>query len=193
MLSTLSRRHLSLLLFSLIGFLIFNSLWKLMLQIMLSLQSYPLLMEIMKFIWLLFTPTLLLWWSWIMTHITRNCLLSLKLSRFGNTIWKVWPIPSILLWIIKTLSIFLLPRYWPRGKHSGLSTSPSLILLSDSALVVSAPNWMLSLDNRTFILKERILAIPQSTLTTSNLSSLKNNLQSPYKLLSSSFLLSTQL
>ena len=31
----------------------------------------------------------LLWWSWIITYITRNCLLSSKLSRFGDTIWKV--------------------------------------------------------------------------------------------------------
>jgi len=33
------------------------------------------------------------------------------LSRFGDTIWKVQPIPSTLLRIIRTLSIFLLPRY----------------------------------------------------------------------------------
>ena len=35
----------------------------------------------------------------------------LKLSRFGDTIWKVWPISLTLLWIIRTLSIFLLSRY----------------------------------------------------------------------------------
>ncbi len=39
------------------------------------------------------------------TH-DKELLLSLKLSRFGNTIWKVWPIPSMLLQIIRTLSIF---------------------------------------------------------------------------------------
>ena len=128
-----------------------------------------------------------------MTHTTRNCLLSLKLLRFGNIIWKVQSIPLTLLWIIRTLNIFLLLRSWLRGKHSGPSISSSSILSLGSALVVSAPNWMLSLDNGTFILKGRILAIPQSTLTTSNLSLLKNNLQLPYKLLFSSFLLSVQL
>ena len=125
--------------------------------------------------------------------MTRNCLLSLKPSRFGDTIWKVWPIPLMLLCIIKTLSIFLLPRYWPRGKHGGLSISLSSTLSSGSALVISAPNQTLSLDNGMSILKRGILAIPQSTLTTSSLSSLKNNLQPLYKLLSSSFLLSMQL
>ena len=75
---------------------------------MLSLQSSPLLMKIMKIIQLPFTLALSLWWSWTMTHMTRNCLPSLKLSRFGGTIWKVRLIPSTLLWIIRTLSIFLL-------------------------------------------------------------------------------------
>ena len=42
-------------------------------------------------------------------------------------------------------------------------------------------------------LKKEILATPQSTLTTSSLSSLKNNLQPPYKLLSFSFFLFIQL
>ena len=153
-----------------------------MLWTMLSLQSYQLLIMIMKYTWLLFTLALSLQRSWIMTHMTRNCLLSSKLSRFGNTIWKVQPIPSMLLWIIRTLSIFLLPRYWPGGKHSGPSTSPSLTLSSGSALVVSAPNQILSLDDVTSILKGGILAMPQSTLTTSSSSSLKNNLQPPYKL-----------
>jgi len=45
------------------------------------------------------------------THMTRNCLLSLKLSKFGDTIWKVWPILLTLLQIIRILSIFLLLRY----------------------------------------------------------------------------------
>ena len=128
-----------------------------------------------------------------MTHITRNCLPSLKLSRFGDTIWKVGPIPSTLLQIIKTLSIFLLPRCWPRGKHGSLSTFLSLTLSSGSTLIILAPNWMLSLDNRTSILKRGILVMPQSTLTTSSPSSLKNNLQSPYELWFSFSLLSTQL
>jgi len=90
----------------------------------------------------------LLQWSWTTTHMTRNCLSSLKLSRFDSTIWKVQPIPLMLLWIIRILSIFLLPRYWPRGKYSGPSTSPSSTLLSGSTLVVLAPNQMLSLDSR---------------------------------------------
>ena len=107
----------------------------------------------MKFIQLPFTLTLSLQQSWTTTHITRNCLPSSKLSRFGDTICKVWSILLTLLWIIKTLSIFLLPRYWPRDKHSGLSTSPSSTLLSGSALVVLAQNQMLSLDNGTSILK----------------------------------------
>ena len=48
-------------------------------------------------------------------------------------IWQYyWPILSTLLWIIKTLSIFLLPRYWPRDKYGGPSISLSSILLSDS-------------------------------------------------------------
>ena len=72
-------------------------------------------------------------------------------------------------------------------------TSSSSTLLSDSTLIVSAPNQILSLDDVMFILKEGILAMPQSTLTTSNLSSLKNNLQSLYKLQSFFFLLSVQL
>jgi len=118
--------------FLLIGFLMLNSLWKLMLETMLLLQSSPLLIKIMKFIQLLFTPTLLLQWSWIITYITRNCLLSLKLSKFGNTTWKVWLILSTLLWIIKTLSIFLLPRSWPRDKYSSPSTFSNSILLSGS-------------------------------------------------------------
>ena len=159
MLSTLSRKHLSLLLFSLIRFPMLISLWKPMLWTMLSLQFYLLLMIIMKFIWLLFTLILLLWWSWITTHITRNYLLSLKLSRFCNTIWKVRPILSMLLQIIRTLSIFLLPRYWSRDKCGSLSTFSSSILPSGSTLVVSAPNQMLSLNNGTYILKRRILAI----------------------------------
>jgi len=48
--------------------------------------------------------------------------------------------------------------------------------LEGSVLVVLALNWMLSLDNGTSILKGGILAMPQSTLTTSSPSSLKNNL-----------------
>ena len=193
MLSTLSRRHSHLLPFLLIGFLMHNSLWKLMLWTMLSLQSSPLLMKIMKFIWLLFTPTLSLWQSWIMTHMTRNCSPSLKLSRFGDTIWKVWPILLTLLQIIKTLSIFLLPRCWPGGKHSSLSTFLSSTLLSGSVLVISEPNWMFSLNDGMSTLKRGILATPQSTLTTSSLFSLKNNLQPPYELWSSFSLLSIQL
>ena len=153
MLSTLSRKHLPLLLFSLIGFLTLNSLWKLMLWTMLSLQSYLLLMKIIKFTWLLFTLILLLQWSWIMTHITRNCLPSSKVSRFSNTIWKIWFISSTLLQIIRTLSIFLLSRYWPRDKCDSLSTSPSSTLSLGSALVILVPNWMVSLDDGTSILK----------------------------------------
>ena len=168
MLSTFSRKHLSLPLFSLIGFPMLNSSWKLMLWTMLSLQSSQLLMKIMKFIWLLFTPTLLLQQSWITTYMTRNCLPSLKPSRFDNNIWKVWPILWTLLQIIRTLSIFLLPRYWPRGKRGGPSTSPSSTLSSGFTLVVWAPNQMHLLDDGTFILKGGILAMPQSTFTTSN-------------------------
>ena len=99
----------------------------------------------------------------------------------------------MLLQIIRTLSIFLLPRYWSRGKRSSPSTSSSLTLLSGSALVVSAQNWILSLDNRMSILKKGILAMPQSTLTTSSPSSLKNNLQPLYKPRSFFFLPSIQL
>ena len=150
-------------------------------------------MKIMKFTQLFFTPTLLLQQSWITTYMIRNCLPFLKLSRFGNTIWKVWPIPSMLLQIIRILSIFLLPRYWPRGKHGSLSTSSSSTLSSGSALVISAPNWMLLLDDGISTLKRGILATLQSTFTTSNLSSLKNNLQPPYKLWFFFSLLSTQL
>ena len=193
MLSTLSRRHSPLLLFSLIGFPMLNSLWNLMHWTMVLLQFSLLLIKIMKFIQLLFTPILLLWQSWITIHTTRNCLPFLKLSRFSDTIWKVQPIPLTLLWIIKMLSIFLLPRYWPRGKHSGLSTFLSSTLSSGSILVILAPNLILSLDSETSILKRRILAMPQSTLTTSSPSSLKNNLQSPYKLWSSFSLLFAQL
>jgi len=97
------------------------------------------------------------------------------------------------LLVIFEAFIFLLPRYWPRGKHSGPSTSSSSTLSSGSTLVVLAPNRMLLLDNGMSILKREILATPQSTLTTSNLSSLKNNLQSPYKLWFFFLLLSMQL
>ena len=176
MLSILLRKHLPSFLSSLIGFPMLNSSWKLMLWTMLSLQFYLLLMMIMKFIQLLFTLALSLQWSWIMTHIIRNCLLSSKLLRFGDIIWKVRPIPLTLLWIIRTLSIFLLPRYWPGGKHGSPSISPSSTSLSGSVLVISVPNQMLLLNNGISILKEGILAIPQLTLTTSNLSLLKNNL-----------------
>ena len=31
-----------------------------------------------------------------MTYMTRNCLPFLKPSRFGDTIWKVWPIPFVI-------------------------------------------------------------------------------------------------
>ena len=160
MLSTLSRRHSPPHLSSLIGFLMLNSLWKLMPRTMLSLQSCLLLTKIMKFIKLSFTLALSLWWSWTMTHMTRNYLPSSKLSRFGDTIWKVQPISSTLLWIIRTLSISLLPRYWSGGKCGGPSTSSSSILSSGSTLVISALNWMFSLDNRMFILKGEILAMP---------------------------------
>ena len=88
-LSTSSRKHSSPLLFSLIGFLILNSLWKLILWTMLSLQFFPLLMKKMKFIWSPFTPGLSLQQSWTMTHITRNYLPFLKLLKFSDTTWKV--------------------------------------------------------------------------------------------------------
>ena len=170
-----------------------NLSWKLMPQTMLSLQSSPLLMKIMKFIQLPFTLALLLWRSWTITHMTRNCLPSLKPSRFGDTIWKVQPILSMLLRIIRTLSIFLLPKYWSGGKHGGLSTSSSSTLLLGSVLVILVLNWILSLDNGMSILKKGILAMPQSILTTSSPSSLKNNLKPPYKLPSFFFLPSVQL
>ena len=193
MLSTLSRKHLPPPLSSLIGFLILNSLWKLMPQTMLSLQSSLLLTKRMKFTQLPFTLALSLWQSWTTTHMTRNCWPSLKLSRIGGIIWKVWPIPSTLLRIIRILSIFLLPSYWPGGKRDGLSTFPSSTLSSGSVLVISAQNRMLSLDDGTSILKGGILATPQSTLITSSLSLLKNNLQPLYELRSFFFLLSAQL
>ena len=63
MLLTLSRRYLHLLPFLLIGFPMHNLLWKLILWTMLLLQSSSLLMKIMKFIQLLFTSILSLWWS----------------------------------------------------------------------------------------------------------------------------------
>ena len=150
-------------------------------------------MKIMKFIQLPFTLALSLQWSWTTTHMTRNCLPSLKLSRFGGTIWKVRLILLTLLQIIRILSIFLLPRYWPGGRCGGLSTFPSSILSSGSTLVVLVQNWILSLDNGISILKRGILAMPQSTLTTSSPSLLKNNLQPPYKLQSFFSLPSTQL
>ena len=55
-------------------------------------------------------------------------------------------------------------------------------LLSGSAL---APNQTLSLDSGMSILKGRILAMPQSTFTTSSPSLFKNNLQPLYELWSS--------
>ena len=96
----------------------------------------------------------------------------------------------MLLQIIRTLSIFLLPRCWPRDKHSSPSIFLSSTLSLSSILVILAPNWMLSLDGGMSTLKRGILAMPQSTLTTLNPSLLKNNLWPPYKLLSFFFLLS---
>jgi len=75
---------------------------------------------------------------------------------------------------------------WPepkKVKDNGLSTFSSSTLSLDSILVILVPNWTLLLDSKMSILKRKILAIPQSTLTTSNLSSLKNNLWPSYKLL----------
>jgi len=80
-----------------------------------------------------------------------------------------------------------------RDKHNGLSIFLSLTLSSDSALVILVPNWTLLLDGGTSVLKGGILATLQSTLTTSSPSLLKNNLQPPYELWSSFFLLSIQL
>ena len=60
----------------------------------------------------------------------------------------------MLLWIIKTLSIFLLLRCWPRGKCDGLSISSSLILSSGFALVILVPNQTLLLDSGMSILKK---------------------------------------
>jgi len=74
--------------------------------------------------------------------------------------------------------------------HWILRISPSSTLSSGSALVISALNRMLSLDDGMSILKGGILAMPQSTLTTSSSSSLKNNLQPLYEPLSFFFLLS---
>ena len=91
------------------------------------------------------------------------------------------------------MSIFLLLRCWPRGKHGSLSTFLSSTLSLGSALVISVPNWTLSLDDGMFILKGRILAMLQSTFTTSSPSLLKNNLQPLYELRSFFFLLSAQL
>jgi len=99
----------------------------------------------------------------------------------------------MLLQIIKTLSIFLLPRCWPGGKHGSLNTSLNLTLSSGSVLVVLAPNQILLLDSGTSILKRGILAMLQSTLTTLNQSSLKNNLQPSYEPLFSFFPFSVQL
>jgi len=102
---------------------------------------------------LLFTSVLSLQQSWIMTYMTRNCLPSLKLSKFGDTTWKVWPTPSTLLWIIKILSTFSLPRCWPRDKCGSMSTSLSSILSLGFVLVILAPNQILSLFSEMSILK----------------------------------------
>ena len=83
----------------------------------------------------------------------------------------------------KNLEYFSTTKILTGGKCSGPSTFPSSTLSLGSTLVVSAQNWMLSLDDGTSILKGGILAMPQSTLTTSSLSLLKNNLQPLYKLL----------
>jgi len=75
-----------------------------------------------------------------MTYIIRNYLLFLNSLKFGDTTQKVWPIPSMLSQTIKTSSIFPLLRYLSKGKCSGLSISLSLILSSDSVLVILTPN-----------------------------------------------------
>ena len=93
----------------------------------------------------------------------------------------------------KNLEYFSTTKILTGGKCSGPSTFPSSTLSLGSTLVVSAQNWMLSLDDGTSILKGGILAMPQSTLTTSSPSLLKNNLQPLYKLLSFFSLPSVQL
>ena len=110
---------------------------------------------------------------------------------------------QVLLWTSHIISILrdLLAcdiichcdKWLPQHKYSGPSIFLSSILSSGSVLVVLAPNQTISLDGGMSILKGGILAILQSTLTTSNSSSLKNNLWLLYKLLSSFSLLSIQL
>ena len=193
MLLTLSKRHSSPLPSLYTRFPILNLSWKLMLWTMLSLQSFLLWMKKNKvhsvtFYSYTFTiAELNLWHIW--QGITCNFL---RLSKFGNTTSRVQPILLMLLWIIKTLSIFLLPKCWPGGKQWSEYLS-QFNLLSGFILVISAPNQILSLDNGTSTLKGGILVIPQSTLTTSNQSSLKNNLWLLYKLLFFSFLFFVQL
>ena len=101
--------------------------------------------------------------------------------------------PYYFLEVTKLWNSLILPRCWPEGKHDGPNTSLSSTLLSGSVLVILAPNWTLSLDDGTSTLKGKILAMPQSILTTLNQSLLKNNLWPPYELLSFFFLSFVQL
>ena len=93
----------------------------------------------------------------------------------------------------KNLEYFATTKVLTQRQARWSETFPSSILSSCFALIVSTQNRMLSLDDGTSILKGGILAMLQSTLTTSSPSLLKNNLQPPYKLLSFFFLLSVQL
>ena len=93
----------------------------------------------------------------------------------------------------KNLEYFSTTKVLTGGKHSGPSTFLSSTLSSGSVLAILAQNRTLSLDSRISILKGGILATPQSTLTTSSPSLLKNNLRSLYKLLSSFSLFFAQL
>ena len=145
----------------------------------LSLPEYSIFFYVSHDLWLSLSLCHLMWLmcDWVISLLTltlspkdkkikinrkenknKNKKIRKNNSTFCDLNKKIQPILSMLSLITKTLSTFLLPRCWPEDKCGSLSISLSTTLSLGSILVILAPNWMLSLDNGTSILKGGILA-----------------------------------
>ena len=107
-------------------------------------------------------------------------------DRVRASYWVLLYQPGIRFILLTNSKVLSLQQYTCPNPNPGPSLSTLLYYNM-------APNWMLLLDDGTSILKGGILAMPQSTPTTSSPSSLKNNLQPPYELRSFFSLPSVQL
>jgi len=74
--------------------------------------------------------------SWLSNMTNQKSSTSWDQQRISVVVTTIWHSPLTLLWIIRILSIFLLPEYWSRDKHSSLNISYSSILLSSSAYTI---------------------------------------------------------